>query len=123
MPLFVVCVIGSTFLGCGGSDRHGWVKHEEKLVQVRGKVLVEGRPAERATVLFHRVSSTEATPGSSGNAPSGPKPNPRGECDDAGEFQLSTYNGLDGAPPGKYQVTVSWTKESSREDAEPAPEL
>ena len=61
----------------------------------RGQVLFDGKPAAGALVVFHPIED--------------PAPNvldPRAVVEDDGTFTLSTHYALDGAPPGKYQVTV-----------------
>ncbi|MEW4562023.1 carboxypeptidase-like regulatory domain-containing protein [Bremerella sp. JC770] len=65
---------------------------------VSGKVLVDDQPANGAMVTFHPAEAVA---------------NPRAQrsyatVDDDGNFQLSTYQPADGAPPGKYAVTISW---------------
>jgi hypothetical protein len=65
---------------------------------VRGKVLVQGKPAAGAFVLFVPV-----------NEPSQPvDPRPRAEASADGSFELSTYGTNDGAPAGEYVVSVTW---------------
>ena len=62
---------------------------------VTGKVLDGSKPVANATVVFHPVGDA------------GPKPH--GKTDANGEFKLTTYDGDDGddgAPAGKYKVTV-----------------
>jgi len=61
-----------------------------------GKVMLpDGKPAEHALVVFHRV-------GKSGDA----VPKPRGKVAADGTYKLTTYDTDDGAPAGEYQVTV-----------------
>lgn len=64
--------------------------------QVRGQILVDGKPAAQAQVLFH--------PAEGGND----APHPTGQTDDEGYFNLTSYVNGDGAPPGDYLVTVTW---------------
>ena len=65
---------------------------------VRGRVLVSGKPASGALVLF--IPNHEPNP---------PKdPRPRGEVAADGAFALSTYEAEDGAPAGEYIVSVTW---------------
>jgi hypothetical protein len=64
-------------------------------VPVAGKVLVNGKPAEHATVVFHPVG---------GAGPDAVRP--RGKVGPDGAFALTTYDGGDGAPAGEYRVTV-----------------
>jgi hypothetical protein len=61
---------------------------------VHGQVLVEGRPAPRAIVTFHPVGAAEDL-------------RPSAQTDDQGKFTLTSYSGGDGAPEGRYAVTVT----------------
>ncbi len=67
---------------------------ETKLYPVSGKVTVKGQPAVGALVIFFPE-------GSSGTNPS------TGVCGEDGTFTLTTGTG-EGAPAGKYIVTISW---------------
>ena len=64
---------------------------------VTGSVLVGGRPADRADVVFRRVDAAEAG-----------QPVSVGRTTSDGSFRLSTFAADDGAPAGKYAVTVVW---------------
>jgi hypothetical protein len=64
---------------------------------VTGKVLFEGRPAAGAVVQFHALDKAEKDPVA-----------PLGEVGADGAFRLTTYAHEDGAPAGRYAVTVSW---------------
>jgi hypothetical protein len=75
--------------GCGGSA--------PPVYPVQGKVLCDGKPAERALVWLHPV-------GSEGKQ----VPRPYGRVGKDGTFQLSTYGSGDGAPAGRYKVVVFW---------------
>ena len=67
---------------------------------VRGQVLYEGKPAAGAVVILHSADNpTEAS-------------RPRGRANANGEFELTTYETSDGAPPGTYVVTVEWKRPS-----------
>jgi len=62
---------------------------------VAGKVLLNGKAAEHASVVFHPID--DATSGAV---------KPRGKVGADGSFTLTTYDGNDGAPAGDYRVTV-----------------
>jgi hypothetical protein len=74
---------------CGGSKT-------KPTYAVKGKVLVNGQPAANAMVVLMPQQADDDTP------------RPRGLTDAQGQFQLSTYKQNDGAPVGKYDVTVEW---------------
>jgi hypothetical protein len=62
---------------------------------VKGQVLAEGRPASGVLVVFHLLDAT------------GPQPlRAYARTDADGTFTLSTYQPHDGAPAGRYAVTV-----------------
>ena len=67
----------------------------EMLVPVVGRVLVDGKPASGAAIVFHPVDSTHGT-------------HPLAPGDANGEFQLTTIRSGDGAAPGDYRVTLTW---------------
>jgi hypothetical protein len=80
---------------------------------VRGRVLVDGRPAEGARVIFVPADAHD---------PLAPRPSGITAAD--GSFALRTYDPAsqttrDGAPPGTYVATVLWPPESAREQAAP----
>ena len=76
--------------GCGGSS----------LVQITGKISVDGTPAEGALLLFHPVDNKQA-------------PVATGVADNNGSYTL-TSNVEAGITPGKYQVTVSWPEPTAK---------
>ncbi|HUY87864.1 MAG TPA: carboxypeptidase regulatory-like domain-containing protein [Pirellulales bacterium] len=72
---------------------------------VRGKVLVEGQPAAGARVGFYPLDD-----------PFAPKPQAQVGAD--GSFRLSTYETGDGAPAGRYGVTIAWPGPNPRSNGE-----
>lgn len=64
---------------------------------VRGQVLVKGKPAARAQIMFHPAND---------NSPDAV--HPVGHVDEQGGFTLTSYKQGDGAPEGEYRVTVQW---------------
>jgi hypothetical protein len=76
----------------------------ETLVPVGGRVLVDGKPASGAAVVFHPVDSTNGT-------------HPLAQVDANGEFQLTTIRSGDGAAPGEYRVTLTWYVSPPRKKA------
>jgi hypothetical protein len=66
---------------------------------VTGRVVdADGKPAANAMVVFHPQDATDDAPTA----------NPVGTVDDSGVFTLTTYEKDDGAPSGKYAVTITW---------------
>jgi hypothetical protein len=72
---------------------------------VRGTVLYKDRPATGARVVFHPL----------GNVESG-RPLPQATVEGDGSFRLSTYMQHDGAPAGKYAVTILWPSDAVKEE-------
>lgn len=72
---------------------------------VKGKVLVQGQPAAGAMVGFVPLDDPFAL-----------KPQAKVAAD--GTFQLSTYELGDGAPAGKYGVTIAWPGPNPRSNGE-----
>src|SRR5262245_25421017 len=92
-PLFAVLLV----VLCCSSCQEG-----KKFYPVRGQVLVDGKPAERALVVFHPVDDAD---------PQKIQPSAAVEAD--GSFNLKSYIAedrvtRDGAPAGAYRVTVQW---------------
>ncbi len=67
----------------------------------RGRVLFQGKPLAGALVVFL------ADP-----KPADTMPRPVGKTDGDGRFKLHTYLGEDGAPAGKYRLSISLPKRS-----------
>jgi len=86
MRLLTLAVLSLCFLGCSGGPDDA-----PETIPVTGTVTLDGAPLSDARVTF--------IPDGSGQAASGP-------TDAEGKFTLKT-NGLDGAPAGKYKVSVS----------------
>lgn len=81
----VLCLV---VVGCGSSKGTA----RAKVFKVSGKVTYLNTPLIGAVVSF---------------APKGNQPSAIGRTNDAGEFQLTTYQGNDGAAAGDYAVLVS----------------
>ncbi|NQT12783.1 MAG: hypothetical protein HQ582_08540, partial [Planctomycetes bacterium] len=106
--------------GCGVSVRGAWAvvlggslalvaacsegpKGGERLevYPVEGEVFVDGQPAEGAMVVLQPVTPRVL--------PEGTQPvGSTGQVDASGKFTISTYSSGDGAPAGKYGVSVTW---------------
>jgi hypothetical protein len=83
---------------CSGGDR-------KSVYPVKGKVLFKGSPAAGAVVFFHPQDKSEK------NAV-----RPQGTVGPDGTFELTTYALHDGAPAGRYLVTVIWGEPGPRGD-------
>ena len=66
---------------------------------VTGKVLVGQEPASGAFVVFHPIAGEKST-----------FDRPRAQVRPDGSFEVTTFLDGDGAPAGKYAVTVEWRK-------------
>ncbi|MBX7165964.1 MAG: hypothetical protein K1X74_06410 [Pirellulales bacterium] len=81
------------------------------VVQVSGKVSVDGEKPEGAQVTLHPLSGPAADA----------QVRPLGKVNSDGTFRLTTYKSGDGAPSGEYAVTVQWQvlEYPDGEDADP----
>ena len=98
-PLSGLCVLVTVCalsLGCGKGQE------QTKVYPVKGSVFADGKPAERAQVIFHPLGDAEPK-----------RQTASGEVAADGSFSLSTYTAGDGAAAGDYAVTVSWPSGSS----------
>lgn len=81
---------------------------------VRGKVLVNGQPAEEARVML-------VPPGGSDSDQF--TPNPYGRVKEDGTFEINTYRAGDGAPAGVYKATIEWRKSDPKGSRQRGPDL
>src|SRR5438067_3375069 len=75
-------------------------KGNPKTYPVKGKVLVNGQPAQECQVALN-WSKDEKRPAT-----------PQGLTNENGEFQLTSFVSNDGAPEGEYVVTIEWHERS-----------
>lgn len=90
--MLVCAILALSTVGCGSSGKL-------PLVKASGEVLVGGKPAEGALVVFHpqeKDRERDVKPFAKTNA--------------QGKFVLNTYEEGDGATPGEYKVTIVWNK-------------
>ena len=87
----------ATVIGCGrsGSNLH----------TVKGKVEVDGKPADQAIVFMHKKERNSLT-----------DPVPYATCKADGTFDIETPNVGQGAEQGDYTITVVWPDMSKPED-------
>ena len=83
--------------GCGQS-------HGAACVPVHGQVLRQGQPLAEAMVAFHPLSDQAGSETISG--PAANEPRPVAYTDQQGRYALTTIAPGDGAPPGRYAITV-----------------
>jgi hypothetical protein len=88
--LIPVCIILAITTGCAKKPRLA-------VAPVRGTVTYKGRGVPNAVVIFFPVDET---------AEIVKKLRPFAYADDQGNFEIKTYVNGDGAPPGKYRVSV-----------------
>jgi hypothetical protein len=99
------CVaLGFAILGAGCAEKR------PVLVHVKGQLFWQGQPAVGAVVFFH----PEAKEVDSQNPASGRQI--MGTVDEDGTFELGTYVPKDGAPAGRYRVSVHWAKNAGQGD-------
>jgi hypothetical protein len=91
-------ITGCVVMGCSGEKRI-------PTYPVSGKVVAaDGSPVDRALIVLHPQSSNATAP------------KPRGTTQADGCFEVSTFNTADGAPEGKYQVTIErWVRKDPNE--------
>jgi hypothetical protein len=96
--LVIAVALAATGVSCCRSDRT--VVHP-----TQGSVRFQGQPATGALVVFHPLDTS----------PEMQKLRPGGNVEADGKYYLSTYGPKDGAPAGKYRVTVIWASPGSGE--------
>jgi hypothetical protein len=94
------CLVLLVALLCGSCTKQD---ERKPVFPVSGHLLYEGQPTPQALVIFHAVDD-----------PNPPPAKPRGVIDKDGRFTVSTYVRGDGAPVGRYTVTVTWQKPLNR---------
>src|SRR5437868_6272231 len=74
------------------------------LYPVKGTAFFDGKPAAGAVITFHPRPAGPGDPGALPHATVGPE----------GAFEITTFVKGDGAPPGRYRVTVIWRKKKAK---------
>lgn len=90
-------VVASTLLAlvsCGDGRTY------RKVYPVKGKILVNGQPAEDCHIVLNHTYEDKNPVA------------PQARTDAKGEFQLTTYQANDGAPDGEYIATITWRERS-----------
>jgi hypothetical protein len=91
----VIAVTLLILASCGKSQFH-------KVYPVKGKVLVNGKPAFECMVHLNRTFDDDHPR----------RVSPYALTDEKGEFQVTSYITHDGAPEGEYVVTIEWRERS-----------
>ena len=104
--LFVLTA-GLALCGCSSKKIEG----RKDVFATRGKLLVNDQPAPGAMLVFHPVGG--AYDAEHPTATVGPD----------GSFELTTYVGKDGAPPGDYLVTAQWYASNDKDAPGPWPNV
>lgn len=92
--------------GCGGPSR-------PPVYPVRGQLFWSGKPAAGAVVFFHPIEDAAPT----NTAPAEVR-RPVGRVGDDGSFEMSTYGTKDGAPAGRYRLSLIWVKSKGPDSGE-----
>lgn len=88
-PAVALC-LAALSVGCG--SRYPTGPQKQATVPATGIVTYQGKAVPNASVIFQSLDG---------------KVSAHGSTDAAGTFTLSTYGNQDGAPPGRYKVTVA----------------
>lgn len=99
---FALLVIISGMTGCSRRESDDQMlkrlaPNAAATTKVSGSVTVDGAPVKDLWVTLH---STDASN----------KLRPRAQTDPQGRFQITSYIGGDGAPPGDYAITIEWLR-------------
>lgn len=97
--LTCVATVLALLSGCSAG---GDVDGRMKVYPVSGAVMVGGQPAAGARVVFYGATPELTGPGTVA---------PAAMADENGVFHLRSYEPEDGAPAGKFNVTVFWPEE------------
>lgn len=101
IPSMFLLILAAASLGCG-SGEPTLIPGRNPTVPVRGQITLDGTPIEGATVMFFSEKLMITS---------------YGKTDQSGQYELTTYEPGDGAPAGRYQVSV---KKSSQTIVEPS---
>ena len=102
LPLTASLMVTAAVCGCSSGD-------EMAFAAVHGQVLLRGQPLADAMVVFHPLEGDAAVTAVASKAGQS-LPKPMAHTDSEGRFILTTNRPGDGAPPGRYAVTVELRK-------------
>ena len=89
----LVIALSLIVLSTGCKKKKGWLETYE----VKGVILVDGKPASKVFITLHPKNLSDDRPYTC-----------FGQSDENGEFVMSTFVNGDGAPAGEYDVTFTW---------------
>jgi len=93
--------------GCSSKVEHG---DRKPVFAVRGKLLVDHQLAPGAMLVLHPMNP-------------GQTERPFAKVGPDGSFEVTTYDGGDGAPAGEYAVTAEWRLSADKEAPGPWPNV
>ena len=102
LSILTVALLSIAGVSCSQHSDH------KPVFPVTGQVLVNGKPAPHAFVVFHPVATSEAD-----------AVRPRAQAKEDGTFQVTTYGRDDGAPAGEYALTVELFRAPTANDDRP----
>ena len=91
--LLAAALLPAALAGCGEAGPPRVALHPAS-----GRVLVDGAPAAKVNVRCRPAADPDSLDA----------PVPFATTDDGGNFELGTYDAGDGAPVGRYKVTLFW---------------
>ena len=94
---------------CGCSSKK--VEGRKDVFPAHGKLLVDNQPAAGAMLVLHPVGGPYDAE------------RPAATVGPDGAFELTTYVGKDGAPPGEYIITAQWHVSANRDAPGPWPNV
>lgn len=92
----VIVLVGLACISCGDG------RNFPAVYPVKGKILVNGEPANEAQIVLHRTSKADFSIPTT----------PQAVTESNGEFDITSYHSKDGAPEGEYVVTIEWRERS-----------
>lgn len=103
------CVV---FASSCGRSKVPEIQGKLPVFPVKGTLLLDGKPLANANLVFHAMTPLPKDAS---------QIKPRGRTNEEGVFALTTYSDNDGAPAGRYRVTVSYrgNHQNSRTNEEP----
>jgi hypothetical protein len=107
---FVFAAISALVCGCSGPGGPA----KKVCYPVKGQLLVQGKPAEGALLIFRPKEDSDPAGWSAGF--------PHATAGADGKFEVATYGDNDGAPAGDYVVLVSWVAPNPQNEEASGPD-